>query len=282
MENIYAAQRDFWESAVNTRRSVRSYQRRAVPDDILQFLLDYKNAMHIPFEHTVDIREFKSVEGRQLANNLRKPPEDNLAFIADTDLLSFGDVGFVGELIILFATGLGLSTCWFGHYISREVNALVPDIADDEAPAHGMGARENIGRRVVCITPLGYWEQGGLRPVDRLTARMMSFKRKPIGERLIGGLTERELQPEIAFALDMARKAPSAANTQHWEFDVSRDQRRGTIAKPKGYKHMKWEHPDVCAGCCAAHFWLGLQLQGIQCSVNREAREGRVLWEFAF
>ncbi|MEN6378693.1 MAG: hypothetical protein ABFD15_03825 [Methanofastidiosum sp.] len=35
-----------------------------------------------------------------------------MAFIADTDIPSISTAGFVGEMVILYATSLKLATCW--------------------------------------------------------------------------------------------------------------------------------------------------------------------------
>ena len=278
----YLQNRSFWENSINTRRSVRSFERRAVEPAVLDAMKSFTASSNVPFDHDVEVRYFKSQEAYPLANNLRRAPEDALAFIAPSDLLSIAKTGFVGELALLYANGLGLSTCWFGHYILDEVEFQLPDISRVQAPRpkYGFGKEQAEGRYAIAISPLGYFKSDGLRPIDRLTASLMSFKRKPINERLMGGVTEEMLPEELRFAFDMARKAPSAANTQHWEFSVSDNRKEISIAKPKGYRHIKWEHPDVCVGCCAAHFFLGLAMQGIDCSVTPALDDDRVVWSF--
>ena len=42
---------------------------------------------------------------------IMESPPDNMAFMAETDLILISKAGFVGELLILFATSKGLSTC---------------------------------------------------------------------------------------------------------------------------------------------------------------------------
>jgi hypothetical protein len=37
---------------------------------------------------------------------------------------------------------------------------------------------------------------------------------------------------------------------------------------PVGYKHFKWEHPNVDIGICASHIWLGLVDRGFAPSVE--------------
>lgn len=84
----------------------------------------------------------------------------------------------------------------------------------------------------------------------------------------------------IKTALDLARKAPSAANSQHWRFNVSPDFKTISIAMPVGYRHIKWKHPDVDIGICASHFWIGLQIQGIQSDLQLIEESGRTVWKF--
>ncbi len=281
--NEYPQQRTFWQSAIDTRRSVRSYQDKALSHSDIKKLRAFTDSIDIPFVKPVELRYFKADPTRPLANNLRTPPPDNIAFLADTDLLSVASVGFIGELVILYATGLGLGTCWFGHYLLPELERLMPHLpqtAKADMPKFGYGKGEPEGKRAVCITPLGYFKGEGLRLVDRLTENMMSYRRKPLNERLVGGMTEEKLPTELVTALKLAVKAPSAGNTQHWEITVSPDCKMVKIALPVGFKHFKWEHPDVCVGACAAHFWLGLQMQGVPVSVVLFEEQGRAVWEF--
>jgi hypothetical protein len=93
-------------------------------------------------------------------------------------------------------------------------------------------------------------------------------------------MKEKDLPPELLNAFDLARRAPSAANSQFWRFRVSPDYKTVSIAKPVDYKHFKWEHPDVDIGICACHFWLGLMTQDIDCRVSLDEERGRALWHF--
>ncbi len=274
--------RMFWENSINTRRSVRSFERRAVDGDVMEQLKEFTVSLEVPFSHSIETRFFKSREGIAIGNSLLKPPEDAVAFLSETDLLSLAKVGFWGELVLLYANALGLSTCWYGHYVLPEIEYLLPDINRVPNPKskYGFGSSEGSERYVVCVSPLGYWKSDGLRALDRFASSLNSFKRKPLDERLLNGITEVMLPEYLRYALDLARKAPSGANTQHWQFAVSEDFKKVVIAKPKGYKHIKWEHPDVCVGCCAAHFWVGLTIQGIASTVVPTVDDDRVIWTF--
>jgi hypothetical protein len=47
-----------------------------------------------------------------------------------------------------------------------------------------------------------------------------------------------------------------------WRFAFEDSFQTITIAMPPGYKHFKWEHPNVDIGICACHVWLGLLDKG--------------------
>lgn len=272
-----------WEAAINTRRSVRSYEIRPVDEKTMSDLADFVNSgMDIPFQHNVRVRFFKAGPGSKLYAVKMAPP-DNVAFMAKTDVKSVSSAGFVGELVILYATSLGLATCWYGHYSLAELERLMPHLGEAMAqprPKWGYGSGVVPGDRAICISPLGYWRKDGIRLMDRVTESIFSYKRKPVDALLEGGVKVESLPPELLYALDLARKAPSAANSQHWRFTVSPDFKSVSLAMPVGYKHLKWEHPDVDIGICACHFWLGLRLKNVACRVSLTEEQGRAVWRF--
>ncbi|KYC44426.1 MAG: Nitroreductase family protein [Candidatus Methanofastidiosum methylothiophilum] len=270
-----------WESAINVRRSVRSYEMREVDKDSMDKLRDFINNMKAPFAHDTKIRFFKANSDKKLYSTFNSPP-DGMAFISNTNIESISKVGFIGEMIILYATSLGLSTCWYGHYSIEELERIMPHLGNNknfDSPKWGYGKGVVEGERAICISPLGYWKKEGLRLTDRVTGSLMSYKRKDINE-LLEGITKESLTPELLYALDLARKAPSGANSQHWRFKISSDLKTVSIAMPVGYKHIKWEHPDVDIGICACHFWLGLMMKNIECKVSLIEEKGRAVWKF--
>ncbi|MDR1985022.1 MAG: hypothetical protein LBQ28_09410 [Prevotellaceae bacterium] len=281
---MFSENKNFWENAINSRRSVRSYKRMPVSPETMVKIKSFDSEIAIPFSHSVRIEYFKTREGKQLANHLKKPPEDAVAFITDTsNILNITAVGFVGELALLYAQGLGVSNCWFGHYILDEIEQIVPNIdilKQSNRPRVGYGKGNVNGIHAVCISPLGYFEPDGMRLLDRFASTVMSFKRKSLNELFTDNISETSLPDSLKFAFDMARKAPSAGNTQHWRFKVSTDFKTIDIVKIKGYTHFKWEHCDVDIGICAAHFWIGLSMQNINCELNQVLEDDSVTWRF--
>lgn len=267
---------------IDSRRSARSYKMISVDEDVIESVKDFAKSMSVPFAHSVEIKFFHANPTKALFTAMTSPP-DNIAFVAETDIISISKVGFIGELLILFAQSKGLATCWYGHYKLSELERLMPHLQSPEQLKEanmGYGYSKGIttGRRAICITPLGYYEERGLRLLDRITKKTSSFKRKEIRDLLENASDYEELSDDVLYALDLGRKAPSAANSQMWRFGFEDNFKTITIAMPVGYKHFKWEHPNTDIGICACHVWLGLIDKGYRPEVTVSEDSGRAVW----
>jgi nitroreductase len=273
------------KSTIDSRRSARSYKMIAVEENVMKSIKDFAKSMQVPFVHDIEIKFFHAEPNKALYTVMKSPP-DNAAFMAETDIVSISKVGFIGELLILFAQSKGLSTCWYGHYKLSELERLMPHLQSAEQlkeanMGYGYAKGLTSGRRVICITPLGYYEDSGLRLMDRITKNIVSFKRKEIKELLEKPSDYDKVSDKILYALDLGRKAPSAANSQMWRFGFEDDFRTITVAMPVGYKHFKWEHPNVDIGICASHIWLGLIDKGYKPLVTVNEESGRAVWRLS-
>jgi nitroreductase len=269
---------------INSRRSARSYKPAPLKPETLAAIAEYAKHVKTPFDCATEIRFFKAQPTKELYKMMQSPP-DNVAFLSETDVVSIAKTGFVGELVILLAQSLGVSTCWYGHYKLSELEKVMPHLQNpgqiEEAPS-GYGYSKGIteGLRAICISPLGYYESSGLRLMDRITKNMYSFNRKEIKDLLEKPQDETHLSEDLLYALDLARKAPSAANSQMWRFGFEKDYKTVTVAMPAGYKHFKWEHPNVDIGICACHLWLALKERGISHSVDVYEDSERAVFAF--
>jgi len=256
-----------------------------VDEDVMESIKNFSKSMPVPFEHNVEIRFFNAEPTKTLYTVMKSPP-NNVAFISETDVISLSKAGFIGEFLILFAQSKGISTCWYGHYKLSELERLmphlqIPDHLKGSNMGYGYSKSETTGRRAICISPLGYYEDRGLRLMDRITKTTLSFKRKEIKELLVDSNDYEKLSEDILYALDLGRKAPSAANSQMWRFSFEDNYKTITIAMPVGYKHFKWEHPNVDIGICACHIWLGLIDRGYNPAVTVSEDSGRAVWRFS-
>lgn len=273
------------KSTIDARRSARSYKMISINLEIIQSVKDFAMSMPVPFEHNVEVRFFTAEATKTLYPLMMSPP-DNVAFLSETDVVSISKVGFVGEFLVLYAQNKGISTCWYGHYKLAELERRMPhlqsaDQLKESNMGYGYAKGVTTGRRAICISPLGYYEADGLRLMDRMMEKSVSFKRKRIEDLLEnpGDLTK--LSEDVIYALDLGRKAPSAANTQMWRFGFADDFRTITVAMPQGYQHFKWEHPNVDIGICACHVWLGLIDKGYNPNVVVEEDSGRAVWRLS-
>lgn len=269
---------------INNRRAVRSFKTIPLEMETLQILSDFSKTIQLPFTFNTEVRFFQSETTKELYMTFRAP-RDNVAFLSETDLVSIAKTGFVGELVILMAESLGVSTCWFGHYKLAALDRFMPHLQHPkqlEEANMGYGYSKGIteGRRAICISPLGYYEERGFRIMDRITKSVFSFKRKAVIELLENSDDMKNISEDILYALDLARKAPSAANSQMWRFSFRNDYRTVKVSMPVGYKHFKWEHPNVDIGICACHIWLGLIDRNVKPAIEVYEGSERIAFEF--
>ena len=273
------------KSTIESRRSVRSFKMTPIDDEVFESIKAFAKSMTVPFEHDVEIRFFRAEPTKALYTVMKSPP-NNVAFIAETDVVSISKAGFIGEILILYAQSKGISSCWFGHYKLSELERLMPHLqSPDQLKEANMGfgysKGETKGRRAICISPLGYYEDKGLRLMDRITGKTSSFKRKEVKELLVNPDDYDKLPDDILYALDLGRKSPSAANSQMWRFAFEDNYKTIIVAMPVGYKHFKWEHPNVDIGICASHIWLGLTDKGYNPAVTVNEDSGRAVWRIS-
>lgn len=112
--------------------------------------------------------------------------------------------GVEGERLVLQLTAMGYATCWLGATFDRKLAeaALPRDLADDES--------------IIAVIAIGKpaAKKGIISKVMRFAAS--SDKRKPLTDIVIGGIPETLLP-----AMEAARLAPSAMNSQPWRYAFS-------------------------------------------------------------
>lgn len=116
------------------------------------------------------------------------------------------DYGYAFERAVLFATALGLGTCWLGASFNRSGFARAVDLKENEI--------------LPAVSPVGYVaaRRTAVDGVTRFLAR--SKRRKPWRDLFFDGdfttPLSREAAGPYAEPLEMVRLAPSASNRQPW------------------------------------------------------------------
>jgi len=162
--------------AIRTRRSVRSYSSRPIPEEVMQRLRD---AMRFaPSACNLQPWRFVIVTDPRLRQSLGRAANDQM-WIADAPVIvvacgfprvAYGrmggrhssldiDVAIALDHLTLAAVAEGLGTCWIGAFSEEQVKSILGIPADV---------------RVVALTPLGY----------------------PAGENLIHPIHPTERKPE--------------------------------------------------------------------------------------
>lgn len=157
--------------AIATRRSVRAYQDKAIPEDVLERVLEA--ARRAPSARNLQPWRLLVVRDEELRRKLAMAASEQM-FIAQAPVVVVAvaldperifscdvpgypvDVSIAVDHLSLAAVGEGLGTCWIAAYDQARVAQLV------DLPA---------GQKVVVLMPLGY-------PADEPGER----ERKALGE----------------------------------------------------------------------------------------------------
>lgn len=125
------------------------------------------------------------------------------------------DYGYLLEEIVLFATGMGLGTCWLGGTFTRSTFVR----------RFGGLAR---GETMPAVLSLGHIGDDGR---GRIRAREEGDRRLPAGELFFAGRYGQPLPAasagRYAAALEAVRMAPSASNKQPWRIVCGGGERHG-------------------------------------------------------
>jgi nitroreductase len=172
---------------------------------------------------------------------------------------SLEDFGYRMEEIILFATALGLGTCWLGGTFTRSRFADKMGIQSGE----GMPAVASVG-----------YISDQRRLMDRVIRRQARGSTRLSWEWLFfdeqfGAPLSREAAGAYAIALDMVRLGPSASNKQPWRILRGEATWHFYVQRTRGYRRTNEQlfHVDdmqrIDMGIAMSHFELTLKELGL-------------------
>ncbi|MFX0060975.1 MAG: nitroreductase family protein [Candidatus Hermodarchaeota archaeon] len=237
----------------------------AIKDRIVKFLQTEKKSPlggELRFE-LIEMPELDPKEKKQLGTyGFIKGAQYFIVAAMHKSKYDLENLGYLMEEIILFATDLGLGTCWLGGTFKRSAFAAQINVTSDET--------------VPVITPIGYPTQNRSFRNNTLRWIARSKKRFPwdalfFESNFSKSLTQ-EAAAEYAIPLEMVRLSPSASNRQPWRvlkelkhhnyhFYIHRRGKTRFFSSP--------DFPRIDLGICICHFDLTLQ------ELNLKGR-----WEF--
>ncbi len=169
----------------------------------------------------------------------------------DEDALEFG---YLFEKIILFATDLGLGTCWLGGTFKKSDFEENINISENE--------------HIPIVSPVGF-KKDKTRLLDSAMRSMAgSDKRKPWNEiffqdNISNPLTEEKAGP-YAVPLEMVRLGPSASNKQPWRIIMTENNFHFYLCRNKGYGVKDYDLQKNDLGIAKCHFELAATELGLQ------------------
>ncbi|MBY0009297.1 nitroreductase family protein [Paenibacillus typhae] len=253
---------------IEKRKSVRTYETTPIGENAYASIMEYlgqEENLRGPFGGTARIEwvwaKGEDGEGKAVrlgAYGVIQNPQAYLVGVGRNDQKALLEFGYIFHKLILYATGLGLGTCWIGGTFSRKSFARELEL--------------HPGEIIPCITPLGY-----PREKQRLLDATMRYvvkadQKKPWRELYydsgFGQLLAPESAGRLAAALEMVRLGPSASNKQPWRAVLSADRQQVHfyLQHTPNYSGNKlgFEMQRIDIGIAACNFELACRELGIQ------------------
>lgn len=270
--------RQKWIESIKERISVRTYEEREIEKDVLaelnQFIDDVNKEINTKVKFSIIQNNSSSDQSQKLGTyGIIKGTNTFITAIIQNDEKDVVDLGYYLEKIILFATGLGLGTCWLGGTFNRK------DFEDFIV----LGKDESLA----VLIALGYRKdkQSMIETAMRFMAK--SNQRKPASELFFEKDSEHSLDISLigdyAKVLEMVRIAPSASNKQPWRIVKSESHYHIYLCRTPGYGIMNYDLQLNDIGIAKCHFELvakELNLKGFWMKIEESNLISN--WEYCF
>ncbi|MDR5658681.1 nitroreductase family protein [Serpentinicella sp. ANB-PHB4] len=243
---------------IKNRSSVRTYDGKSLEknlrDDIINYLNNTKGPFDVPIKfEMIDIAAAKSSEQKLGTYGVIKRCPTYIIAVTPKEDRCMEELGYVFEQGILYATSLGLGTCWLGGTFKRSEWQKTIKLDDNDV--------------LPIISPIGYPE--GKRSFMDSFIRFAagSKNRKPFETLFFNNSWDKPMNESEAGifkeALNMVRIAPSASNKQPWRILVQDNQCHFYLERTKGYgKALGYDIQKIDMGIAMCHFELTMKEQG--------------------
>ena len=236
-----------------TRKSVRSYDGRAVAAETLKKVKEFAAGIENPFGIPVS---FVFLDARERGLSSPVLTGETLFVAGKVKKVPYGDVafGFAMEQLLLFAWSLGLGSVWIGGTMKREAFETAVGLA--------------AGERMPCVSPLGY--PAAKRSLREIVMRrgVGADSRLPREKLFFQGGFDTPLSKENDL-LELVRWAPSAVNKQPWRVVLQDGSCHFYLKHDKGYiSDAVGDMQKIDLGIALCHLILGAEAQGRKAKVE--------------
>lgn len=246
--------------AIMIRRSWRTYSAKPVEPGIKEKIRSFISALdRPPFGSAARFRviDLGPEGGARVAGTygVIKGAETFLSGAVRQGPMDLEDFGFLFEKIILFATAIGLDTCWMGVTFSASVFSGKMALEQDE--------------KVPIVSPLGY--RAGRRSIKDALFHLSagSKNRKPWSALFFDAASGLPLVQQklgkLALPFEMVRLAPSAVNKQPWRLFLDGSSVHFYLKRTRGYESMfRTDLQRIDMGIAMCHFEIAAKEAGIE------------------
>lgn len=244
---------------IKERISVRTYEEREIEKDDLvklnQFIDDVNKGMNAKVKFSIIQNNSSSDQSQKLGTyGVIKGTNTFITAIMQNDEKDVVELGYYLEKVILYATGLGLGTCWLGGTFNRKDFENYIALGQDESLA--------------VLIALGYRKdkQSMIETAMRFMAK--SNQRKPASDLFFENDSEHSLDlnqvGDYAKVLEMVRIAPSASNKQPWRIVKHNNYYAFYCNRTPGYGIMNYDLQMNDIGIAKCHFELSALELGLK------------------
>lgn len=251
-------QTTLWTQWIQERISVRTFDENEMSPLASDELEQYIDEVNLNIKTAAKIQiirnDAKGEDSQKLGTyGVIKGTDTFIAAIVEGDEVDAVELGFELEKIILFATGLGLGTCWMGGTFNRK---------DFE---QYMALKEN--EKLVILIAIGYKKERKSLIESTMRILAKSDQRKPSTELFFDQNTDTALDlgrvGDYARVLEMVRIAPSASNKQPWRIIKEGASYHFYLYRTPGYGLMNYDLQLNDIGIAKCHFELAARELGL-------------------
>lgn len=245
---------------VKTRTSIRTYDNTSINKEILnklnEFITDIKGTFKAKVRFKI-INSKEEINGGKLGTyGIIKGATTYIGVAVEEGYMDLEELGYEMEALILYATSLGLGTCWIAGTFKKSEFSKVMDVKENEIFA--------------AISPIGYKadKKSFLEKIIKFQGR--SGKRKDWSELFkLKNFTEPiPINKDLGIieeSLENVRLAPSAINKQPWR--IIKDENKFHFYKEEKYssysKGTGRDNHRIDMGIAMCHFELTCKEHGV-------------------
>jgi nitroreductase len=245
---------------IKMRKSCRTYDGRSIENITLQKLINYVAKIN----EEAKIRARFTIVNNNDINSKSINKLGTYGFISgarsfivgildkeEKDALEFG---YLFEKIILFATDLGLQTCWLGGTFNKSHFKQNTNLLEDEF--------------IPIVSPVGFKKEKPRFIESAMRTVVGADKRKPWNELFFEGNSTVPLSEDnagsYAVPLEMVRLGPSASNKQPWRIIKDKNAFHLFLCRTNGYGVTFYDLQKNDIGIVKCHFELSANELGLK------------------